>query len=104
MWWMFSMNCFRMVCAITDECRDTKGVQLCFREIENALAQIELVQARLEETQMQMQKEIELLQAELRRNQDPERMQLIQEMISVRIYSSCIHHNLTEAFIGFIRP
>jgi hypothetical protein len=52
--------------------------------IEGALAQIELVQARLAETQSALQKEIDLLKAELRRDQDPERMQLIQEMISVR--------------------
>ncbi|KAF9467425.1 Vps53-like protein [Collybia nuda] len=49
---------------------------------EASLAHIEAVNARLVETQNVLQKEIDSLQAELARNQDPEKMQLIQEMIS----------------------
>ncbi|RDB16847.1 Vacuolar protein sorting-associated protein 53 [Hypsizygus marmoreus] len=49
---------------------------------EASLAHIDTVNARLSETQLILQKEIESLQVELKRNQDPERMQLIQEMIS----------------------
>ena len=53
---------------------------------ESALAQIEEVNARLNDTQAQLRREIQALHAELQRSQEPERMQLIQEMISV-----CIH-------------
>jgi hypothetical protein len=42
------------------------------------------VQTQLADTQQQLQEEIDSLQAELKRNQDPERMSIIQEMISVR--------------------
>ncbi|KAJ7077323.1 Vps53-like protein [Mycena belliarum] len=49
---------------------------------EASLAHIASVQARLVETQHELQREIVALQAELKQNQDPTRMQLIQEMIS----------------------
>ncbi|KAJ7772691.1 Vps53-like protein [Mycena maculata] len=49
---------------------------------EASLAHIASVQARLVETQRELQREIDALQAELKQNQDPTRMQLIQEMIS----------------------
>ncbi|KAF8070050.1 Vps53-like protein [Lyophyllum atratum] len=49
---------------------------------EASLAHLDTVSARLAETQRELQTEIDALQAELRRSQDPERMQLIQEMIS----------------------
>lgn len=51
---------------------------------EAALGQLQAVQARLAENEKELQLEIDSLQAELRREQDPNRMQLIQEMISVR--------------------
>ena len=53
---------------------------------EAALGQLEAVQNRLAENEKELQREIQYLQAELRREQDPNRMQLIQEMISVRAY------------------
>ncbi|GLB36971.1 putative vps53-like, N-terminal [Lyophyllum shimeji] len=49
---------------------------------EDSLAHIDTVSARLAETQRELHAEIDALQGELRRSQDPERMQLIQEMIS----------------------
>ncbi|KAJ7495902.1 Vps53-like protein [Mycena galericulata] len=49
---------------------------------EASLAHIASVQARLVENQMELQREIDALQAELKQNQDPTRMHLIQEMIS----------------------
>lgn len=60
-----------------------------YTSIEAALGQIEAVQNRLTENEKELQLEIDSLRAELRREQDPNRMQLIQEMISVRI---CAHH------------
>lgn len=56
---------------------------LIFVKPETSLAHIDAVNARLAETQNGLQKEIDSLQVELTRNQDPEKMQLIQEMISV---------------------
>ncbi|KII92548.1 hypothetical protein PLICRDRAFT_37313 [Plicaturopsis crispa FD-325 SS-3] len=49
---------------------------------EASLGNIAAVQARLTQTEHDLQREIDSLQQELRRNQDPGRMQLIQEMIS----------------------
>ncbi|KAG6853779.1 hypothetical protein C0991_001490 [Blastosporella zonata] len=49
---------------------------------EASLAHLDLVNARLAETQRALQTEIDALQGELKRSQDPEKMQLIQEMIS----------------------
>ncbi|OJT15430.1 Vacuolar protein sorting-associated protein 53 -like protein [Trametes pubescens] len=49
---------------------------------EAALGQLEAVQARLAENERALQSEIDSLREELRRDQDPSRMQLIQEMIS----------------------
>ncbi|PFH49037.1 hypothetical protein AMATHDRAFT_64066 [Amanita thiersii Skay4041] len=49
---------------------------------ESSLAHIEDVNAKLNETQNKLHAEIDALRDELRTNQDPERMQLIQEMIS----------------------
>ena len=53
--------------------------------VEAALGQLEAVQARLAQNELELQEQIEELQRELRRDQDPNRMQLIQEMISVCI-------------------
>ncbi|KAJ7217738.1 Vps53-like protein [Mycena pura] len=49
---------------------------------EASLAHIASVQTRLVENQQELQRAIDALQVELRQNQDPTRMQLIQEMIS----------------------
>jgi len=51
---------------------------------EESLGQIASVQAHLSKTEAELQKEILELQDEMSRNKDPNRMQLIQEMISVR--------------------
>ncbi|KAJ3772997.1 Vps53-like protein [Lentinula raphanica] len=49
---------------------------------EASLAHTEAVQARLVESQREIQREIDLLREQLKRNQDSDRMQVIQEMIS----------------------
>ncbi|KAF7782136.1 hypothetical protein Agabi119p4_1512 [Agaricus bisporus var. burnettii] len=49
---------------------------------EASLAYIDSVDRKLNETQSKFQKEIDELQEELKKNQDPERMSMIQEMIS----------------------
>ncbi|OSD06968.1 hypothetical protein PYCCODRAFT_1431153 [Trametes coccinea BRFM310] len=49
---------------------------------EAALGQLEAVQSKLAESERALQHEIDTLRAELRKDQDPSRMQLIQEMIS----------------------
>ena len=49
-----------------------------------SLSEIAAIQGRLKEDQRALQAQIDQLQAELRRDQDPDRMQLIQEMIGVR--------------------
>jgi hypothetical protein len=51
--------------------------------VEASLAHLEVVSSRLAETQQELQKEVEALQSELKISQDPERMSIIQEMISV---------------------
>lgn len=55
-----------------------------------SLAHIDAVNSRLSETQVSLQDEIDSLQRELSTNQDPEKMQLIQEMISVRSALECL--------------
>jgi len=50
---------------------------------EESLGQIEVVQAHLSQNEIKLRNEIEALRAELKRDQDPNRMQLIQETISV---------------------
>ncbi|KAF8625638.1 hypothetical protein AX15_005277 [Amanita polypyramis BW_CC] len=49
---------------------------------ESSLAHIDEVNSRLNDAQTQLRHEIQGLRAELRRSQEPEKMQLIQEMIS----------------------
>ena len=51
--------------------------------VEASLAHLEVVSSRLAETQQELQKEVDALQSELKVSQDPERMSVIQEMISV---------------------
>ena len=53
------------------------------RIVEESLGHIEDVNARLAETHQELQQEVDSLQAELKVNQNPERMSVIQEMISV---------------------
>ena len=52
--------------------------------LEASLGELEAVQQRLDENERQMKAQIDELTEELKANQDPNRMQLIQEMISVR--------------------
>ena len=52
---------------------------------EASLGHIDAVQGRLVQNELDLQHEIDLLQDELKRDQDPGRMQLIQEMISVSL-------------------
>ncbi|KAK7045611.1 Vacuolar protein sorting-associated protein 53 [Paramarasmius palmivorus] len=49
---------------------------------EASLAQTENVQARLRQTQQELQQELDGLREQLKRSQDPDKMQVIQEMIS----------------------
>lgn len=56
--------------------------------LEASLEHIDAVQARLVRDELVLQREIELLQEDLKRDQDPGKMQLIQEMISVSITNS----------------
>lgn len=67
---------------------------------EASLGHIDAVQARLAQNELDLQSEINSLQEELKRDQDPGRMQLIQEMISVRLpegdlYVLAKHNNRT---------
>jgi hypothetical protein len=48
------------------------------------------VNQKLNETQEKLQEEINELQEELKKNQDPERMTFIQEMISVSVASGLV--------------
>jgi vacuolar protein sorting-associated protein 53 len=57
---------------------------------EASLSQLETVQARLSQNERDLQCEIDALREELRRDQDPNRMQMIQEMISVCLLSHSI--------------
>jgi hypothetical protein len=50
---------------------------------EASLSQLETVQAKLSQNERDLQDEIDALKKELRHDQDPNRMQMIQEMISV---------------------
>jgi len=52
--------------------------------LETSLGELEAVQQRLAENERQMQAQIDELTEELKANQDPNRMRLIQEMIWVR--------------------
>jgi predicted nuclease with TOPRIM domain len=51
--------------------------------LEASLGELEDVQQRLADNERQMKAQIDELTEELKANQDPNRMQLIQEMISV---------------------
>lgn len=51
--------------------------------LETSLGELDAVQRHLADNERQMREQIDELSGELRSNQDPNRMQLIQEMISV---------------------
>lgn len=56
----------------------------CFGfDLEEALAQLENIQAKLETNRQAIQSELDELFEQLQQNQDPNRMQIIQELISV---------------------
>lgn len=55
-----------------------------FQTIEASLDRLESIQAHLREEEAALQRELDILLAELQQDQDPERMQIIQELISVR--------------------
>lgn len=59
---------------------------LSYSLVEASLAHLEVVSSRLAETQQELQKEVDALQSELKISQDPERMSVIQEMISVNYF------------------
>lgn len=52
---------------------------------EASLGQIDIIQGQMARDELELRREIDLLQEDLKRSQDPGRMQLIQEMISVSI-------------------
>jgi hypothetical protein len=52
---------------------------------EASLSHVNDVQARLAESQREIEEEIAVLHAQLKESQDPTRMHLIQEMLSVRV-------------------
>lgn len=67
-----------------------------FSRTEESLAQLEAVQARLAQNERDLQSEIASLHEEHRREQDPNRMQLIQEMISVRKFHVVCWHGTID--------
>jgi len=54
--------------------------------VEASLGQLDTIHARLAQDEQDLVDEIDALQAELKSQQDPGKMQLIQEMISVRCF------------------
>jgi len=60
--------------------------------LEESLGQLDVVQVQLAKDEQDLQNEITQLQEELRLQQDPGRMQLIQEMISVRLDAWSLAH------------
>ncbi|TCD68264.1 Vacuolar protein sorting-associated protein 53 [Steccherinum ochraceum] len=66
---------------ITNDFNPVKVLNSYFPD-EAALGQLDAIQARLIQNELELRQQIEELQQELRRDQDPNRMQLIQEMIS----------------------
>lgn len=61
--------------------------------LESSLERLEIIQLQLREEEAALQKELSVLMDELQRDQDPERMQIIQELISVSFswpYFTCI--------------
>jgi chaperonin cofactor prefoldin len=59
------------------------------KPLEASLGQIEAARQRLADDERTLQNEIETLRAELQKSHDPQRMQTIQEMISVCKAGDC---------------
>lgn len=71
---------------------------------EASLGNIGVVKARLAQDELAIKREIASLQEELKRDQDPGRMQLIQEMISVSIMHY-LHLSMdTNVYFGILGP
>lgn len=51
---------------------------------EEALEQLDTIQYKLQGDRVAIQNELDILFSELQKSQDPDRMQIIQELISVR--------------------
>ena len=84
------MNTFLTVsCTVIKKQRREPVSSASFTEA--ALGQLEAMQTRLAQQERDLQAEIDVLREELRRDQDPSRMQLIQEMISVRIFALVLY-------------
>ncbi|EIW83097.1 hypothetical protein CONPUDRAFT_121483 [Coniophora puteana RWD-64-598 SS2] len=66
---------------LSDDFRPVDVINQLFPD-DASLGQLEAVQARLAHDAENLQKEVDVLQEELKRDQDPSRMQQIQEMIS----------------------
>ena len=58
--------------------------------LEASLGELEAVQQRLADNERQMKAQVDELTEELKANQDPNRMQMIQEMISVRFLATSV--------------
>jgi hypothetical protein len=52
--------------------------------VEKALEHLDTIQHKLQSDRMAIQSELDVLFGELQKSQDPDRMQIIQELISVR--------------------
>ena len=78
---------------------------LSYSLVEASLAHLEVVSSRLAETQQELQKEVDALQSELKISQDPERMSVIQEMISVNYFIMSVSalYSLSSQLAGLIR-
>lgn len=72
--------------------------------VEASLAHLEVVSSRLAETQQELQKEVDALQSELKVSQDPERMSIIQEMISVGYLINWFLNIYTYPPVGLTGP
>ena len=72
--------------------------------VEASLVHLEVVSSRLAETQQELQKEVDALQSELKVSQDPERMSVIQEMISVGFLIIWFSLLYTYSHIGLTGP
>ena len=60
------------------------------------MAETEALQIKIHDDQLQLQKEVNVLQAQLKQSQDSNKMQLIQELISVSLDFELIFDSLTE--------
>lgn len=63
---------------------------------EASLGQIDAVKTKLAQNELELQREVDSLRGELKKDQDPGRMHLIQEMISVSIALSSFSCSLSD--------